>query len=176
MPIANPDAIKAREQWLQHNSLVTSLLGLHGRWTAVSPGVLIGIADHDHHPDHQYFVRRTEAAALRGVTGGLMARPGSGGDVDAAHPGGADVQPRHVSRQAAPGLNKAIQGTDGTQCRTPDKEIDRPGPRVGPLQPGCHHTRTRLEVLQHIGNRLRATQHVVREVKQRGIGMPRPAR
>jgi hypothetical protein len=25
---------------------------------------LIGIADHDHNPDHQYFVRRTEAAAL----------------------------------------------------------------------------------------------------------------
>jgi len=119
---------------------------------------------------------RRQMAALRRVTGGLMARPGSAGDVDATHPGGADVQPRHVSRQTAPGLNKAIQRADGTQCRSPDKEIDRPGPRVGPLQPGCHHTRTRLEVLQHIGNRLRATQHVVREVKQRGIGMPRPAR
>ncbi|MDP3343005.1 MAG: hypothetical protein Q8S96_00905 [Hydrogenophaga sp.] len=42
MLITNPDTTKAQEQWLQHNSFAASLPGTHGRWTAVSPGVLIG--------------------------------------------------------------------------------------------------------------------------------------
>jgi len=35
---------------------------VNGSWTAVSPGVFIGIAEYDRHPDYQYFVQRTETA------------------------------------------------------------------------------------------------------------------
>ncbi len=40
---------------------------VHGRWVPVSPGVYIGIAEYDRHPDYQYFIQRAETALAEAV-------------------------------------------------------------------------------------------------------------